>query len=139
MATTKSTAAKKASVAKKIASFEEFRERALKATRSPNAPSIVTDEPFVLGPEDGFDPPVVIEKPNFTLRFNLSEAMNNGDVSKVLRLVLMNDINRVFHVIDEYERETGVSGDEIITGIVISYFEHFYGVDAAAESFRAIL
>lgn len=139
MATTKSAAAKKASAAKKIARFEEFRERALRATKATNAPSIVTDEPFILGADEGFDPPVEIEKPSFTLRFNLNEAMNNGDVSKVLRLVFLDDINRVFRVIDAHERETGESGDEIITGILVAYFEHFYGVDAADQSFRTLL
>lgn len=119
--------------------FEKYRARAVKVTGNDKS-GLVTDEPFVLGEADGFNPPISVSKPSFVIRLAIADAMKNRDVVQALRLMFGNVTNRVLLTIDKYEDQfPDINGEDIMLGMVIDYLEHFYGKGAADESFIAAL
>ncbi|WBT08826.1 hypothetical protein PAB09_00210 [Corynebacterium sp. SCR221107] len=75
-------------VEKETDQFEEFLTRAqelAKKTGKKQNPT-VTDDPFILGEEYGFEPQIVITKPVFTDRLTLAQAAQRQDTVTCLRV-----------------------------------------------------
>lgn len=113
--------------------FEEFRDRAIALGGSGVK---VTNTPFVLGEEHGFDPSVELPKPGYKARTLIVDALQRRDILSALRIVLGREVDRVLDAVDAHEEKTGTSGDLIVTGILIAYMEHFYGKGVISQAFR---
>lgn len=122
-----------------VVQFEKFRARALKVSGTGERNKIVTNDPFVLTEEQGFDPPLKLEKPSFAVRMGLQDALGKNDYMRALQLMFGGQINRVLLVLDRYERHTGNDSDNVLVGMLMEYMEHFYGEGAMDESFFASL
>lgn len=123
-------------VPERIAQFEKYRERAIK-TGGDTAPKIVTDAPFRLDSEQGFNPPLEVSKPSFAVRMSLNDAIQKGDQARAVSLIFGQQTTRVLLTIDTYERKTGEYGigDKILSGMLMDYLEHFYGKGAFDQAF----
>lgn len=138
--TTKKTATttRKAPVKKATATrFDKFRQRAIEAGMG--ADSIVTNDPFVLGEAEGFNPPIELQRPSFSTRVAIQDALGKQDFVRAMVLIFGNDVNRVIEVLDDYEKETGESSTVIFTGIVIAYTVHFFGEGSQNATFLGAL
>lgn len=133
------TAAKK-TTAKKTepefgAGFEKYRERSAKVAE---VNDLITMEPFTLGTDKGFTRDYVLAKPSIKERALIQNAMANGDVLNIMRLVFGADADDVLDELDRYENQTGMSVTPILLGLVIEYLEHFYGPGAGDHSFSKL-
>lgn len=115
--------------------YAEFRERALSVTKSGSRRSVVSNEPFVLGEEYGFDPAITLPKPSLKVRMLIQDAMTEGRLLDVLRYVFGSDVNRFLDTIDEYEVETGEDAELVMSGVVFAYIEHFFGKGSLTKAF----
>lgn len=107
--------------------FEEFRSRAMKIAEKSGqkSKSTVTDEPFILGEEYGFEPPIEIDKPVYTDRLALMQATQRQDIVSCLKIFFKADFPRFLSVMNT----TGDDAELITLGISQAIFEHFYGID----------
>lgn len=139
MTTKKTTTATRKAPAKKAAAtrFDKFRQRAIDAGMG--ADSIVTNDPFVLGEAEGFNPPIELQRPSFSTRVAIQDALGKQDFVRAMVLIFGNDVNRVIEVLDDYEKETGESSTVIFTGIVIAYTVHFFGEGSQNATFPGAL
>ena len=105
--------------------FEKFRSRGLELQQKVGAKrrGFVTDEPFVLGEDMGFDPPIVINKPVYTDRLAIEEMSRAGNATGVLRLMFKDDYRRFLVQLNG----AGDDAEEIALGVFIEIQEHFYG------------
>ncbi|MDG3012456.1 hypothetical protein G4X40_20155 [Rhodococcus sp. D2-41] len=106
---------------KKISRFEQLRERAA-ATGKPS----VTDN-YVLGVDDGFDPPIVIAKPDLDKQETLFYLNRGGDAFGLLREFVGND---------DYDRikaaiKDDPHADALLVEIVKDITDHFAGKGAS--------
>lgn len=119
--------------------FEEYRARGLDLSKKSGASpkSSVTDEPFILGPEHGFDPEIRIEKPVFTDRLSLAEASQRKDVVGMLRIIFKADFARFLNALNAQ----GDDADLIALGVATAVLEHFYGsgIGEAVGGFPTLL
>ncbi|WP_426727087.1 hypothetical protein ACEN2A_08415 [Corynebacterium auriscanis] len=122
--------------------FESARARALKVGSKVGGHSTITDEPFVLGADEGFDPPIEVEKFTFSRRTALARAMqraeqeNSADAMvESLQILFGRDVVRVFAALDK----EGDDAELIAGGLVISVLEHFYGESDEAGHFFGLL
>lgn len=113
--------------------FEAFRERAI-ATNIAND-ALVSDGPFILGEDHGFSTEMSIEAPSFKTRFAIDASLQSGNTIRTMSLVFGKHFDTVLDELDAYEKETGNRADSVINGIVVAYFEHFYGKDAVGQIF----
>lgn len=120
-----------------ISKFDKFRDRAIKSPKSKTG-GLVTNDPFVLGPEDGFDRTIKIERPNFAERLNIGIYVQEGDIVGLLQSIFAEHTNYIIYQLNLYEAKTGNVADEIFLGIVMAYLEHFYGKDAASSVFKKL-
>lgn len=120
-----------------ISKFDKFRERAISSPKGKQG-GLVTNEPFILGPEDGFDRTIEIERPNFTERLNIGIYVQEGDIVGMLQSVFGENTNYILYQLNRYEAATGELADDIFMGIVMAYLEHFYGMDAASQVFKKL-
>lgn len=119
--------------------FEQFRERALATPGMAGVTNpVITREPFVLGEEQGFNPPIELEAPTFADRLVFTDATDRGDTMAVLRVVFKQNLGRVIDAITRWETETGETGELVLMGIAVSYIEHFYGKGAADTNFTSV-
>lgn len=109
-----------------VSNFEKYRATALKLAgkSGQNTKTVVTDEPWVLGEELGFNPPVVVEKPSFLDRVQFQRVFSSQDVVEILRFIFKEDTARVLVALDG----EGDDAELIALGLVADFFEHFYGV-----------
>lgn len=117
--------------------FERFRARANeKVSKSSGGKLVaVTDDPYILGEEEGFDPEISIPKPDFTTRIALTDASRNNDMIRILRLLFGNDVNRLIGTINEIAPD---DGEEILGGILTDILTHFYGPGAMTAGFTGL-
>lgn len=116
--------------------FLKFRNRAVEMRISDGKNHLVSNDDYVLGEEYGFTPPIVLSRPSFKERTAFGAAMERGDALSSMRIVFGADLNRFLDVLSDYEDETNIPGDDIAIGIMIDYFEHFYGKGVFEKSFR---
>lgn len=131
-----------ATAKKTTSKFETARARALKVGSKVGGYSTITDEPFVLGADEGFDPPIEVEKFTFSRRTALARAMqraeqeNSADAMvESLQILFGRDVVRVFAALDK----EGDDAELIAGGLVISVLEHFYGESDEAGHFFGLL
>lgn len=132
--TTRKTSARKSAGSGR---FEKFRQRAIDAGLGVEA--VVTNDPFVLDEADGFTPPIELERPSFSTRVAVQDALSKNDIVRAMVLIFGNDVNRVIEVLDAYERETGESSAAVFNGIVIAYTVHFFGEGSQSAGFPGAL
>lgn len=140
MTTKKTATTTRKAPAKKAATntrFDKFRQRAIDAGMG--ADPIVTNDPFVLGEDEGFNPPIELQRPNFSTRVAIQDALSKQDFVRAMVLLFGNDVNRVIDVLDTYEQETGESSMVVFTGIVIAYTVHFFGEGSQNATFLGAL
>ncbi len=104
-----------------LASFEDYRARA-RARLGPTAEQkqII---PFVLGPDQGFEPPIVIAMPDATKdQLAIDELASNGKPVQALRLMFNgrpDDFDRVLDTFDAQVKVLRADGDRITTAELI--------------------
>ena len=129
MATARKTATKKNDPSR----FEQFRNRAL--TLGLDNAETVSDKPYVLGADEGFDPEIELPKPELRARMIAEDAIRRNDSLTVSKIIFGPYVDRILGRLEEYERETGESADIVLIGLIYDYFEHFYGKGAADSVF----
>lgn len=129
MATARKTTAKKNGPSR----FEQFRNRAL--TLGVDNAETVSDKPYVLGADEGFDPEIELPKPELRARMIAEDAIRRNDSLTVSKIIFGPYVDRILGRLEEYERETGESADIVLIGLIYDYFEHFYGKGAADSVF----
>lgn len=112
-------------VAQRIALFDELRARA------GDSPGIVprgVSEPYVLGPEAGFDPPLVARFPDdLELKLELEVATRRGDQLGGLNIMLGDEgLLRVVRLFKQFQ-----DGDKLLVGLYLRLQDHFLGRGAA--------
>lgn len=108
-----------------IAAFDALRARARGSSLQVLTPA--GGGPFILGPEEGFDPPLVVEWPqDLPRKIALEVAARNSNVVPFLQILL-----------DEYQFAKVVAvlsqaddGDRLIIGVYLRIMEHFFGPGA---------
>lgn len=133
MATQRKTTSKAAAKPVTPTKFEQFRDRAM--TVGVPAQKMVTDEPYVLGEDEGFNPPIELPRPALRARMISEDALRKGDTLTVSQIVFGPYADRILSRLEDYESETGESASIVLVGLFYDYFEHFYGEGAASESF----
>lgn len=105
--------------------FEQFRARgvALAKRSGTNRRAFVTDDPFELGEEYGFTPPIVVEKPVYSDRLAIEDMSRKGDAVGILRLLFKNEFRRLLVALNG----VGDDAEEVSLGIFIAVMSHFYG------------
>ena len=104
-----------------LADFEAYRARA-RARLGPTAEQkqII---PFVLGPDQGFEPPIVIAMPDATKdQLAIDELASNGKPVQALRLMFNgrpDDFDRVLDTFDAQVKVLRADGDRITTAELI--------------------
>lgn len=131
-----------ATAKKQQSKFDTARARALKAGNKGVGYATITDEPFVLGIDEGFDPPIEVEKFTFSKRTALARAMQRAEqdnsvdaMVESLQILFGRDVIRVFAALDK----EGDDAELIAGGLVISVLEHFYGESDEAGNFFGLL
>lgn len=111
--------------------FEQFRSRGVEVSKRSGRKrrKFVTDDPFVLGEEHGFNPPIEVEKPVYTDRLAIEEMSRNGDAVGILRLLFKSDFRRFLVALNEQ----GDDAEEIAIGVFLEIMSHFYGDGIADE------
>jgi len=113
--------------------FEQFRDRAMSV--GVTVQDMVTNDPYVLGEEEGFDPPIELPRPALRARMIAEDALRKGDALTVSQIVFGPHADRILARLEQYERETGDNANAVLMGLFYDYFSHFYGEGAASESF----
>lgn len=105
--------------------FEKFRARgmAMQNRAGHRRRTFVTDDPFVLGEEYGFTPPIEIQKPVYTDRLAIEEMSRAGNATGVLRLLFKDDYRRFLAALNS----VGDDAEEVAIGVFIDIQAHFYG------------
>lgn len=105
--------------AEKIAAFDELRARAGGASLA-----AVVATPFVLGPDRGFDPPLVAEFPtDLELKIELEIASRRDDTLGILNILLGNE--GFLRAIRAFKTEP--DGDRLLIGLKNLLADHFLG------------
>ena len=122
--------------------FDIARTRALKGASKGGGVSAITDDPFVLGAEEGFDPPIEVEKFTFSKRIALARAMQRADredsvdaMVEAMQILFGRDVLRVFAALDK----EGDDAELIAGGLLVSVLEHFYGDSDEVGNFFGLL
>ena len=119
--------------ANKADRFEQFRDRALAIGVNDNP--TVSDTPYKLGKNEGFDPEIELPKPALRARMLAEDAIRRGDTLTVSKIIFGPYVDRILGRLEDYETETGQSADVVLLGLIYDYFEHFYGKGAADSVF----
>lgn len=111
-----------------VAKFFEFKDRA--------ADLDVEDqkklEPYVLGKDKGFDPPIYVNFPDsLSGMIALDKAQREDDMFALLR-ILMGEVNfnRVIYAFDS-ATSSQKEGVRLIIGLAYTLMDHFYGQGAS--------
>ena len=114
--------------AKKAAKFAQLRQKAINSGLATE--SKVSDEPYILGEDFGFDPEVRIEAPNLEKLLILQRAINGGDVLEQSTTLFGGpNTERIVRALDQQFDTAAAS--QILTGIILDVIEHFWGQGAA--------
>lgn len=116
--------------------FEAFRQRAFR-DQGKKAGVTANDEPFILSTEDGFDEDIILERPSLPARLSIEAAFERGSAISTLQLVFGDHFSSVVSQLADYEEETGMAPEAVLSGIVSMYIEHFFG-KAAREVFTKL-
>lgn len=108
----------------RIGAFEDFRARAHASGRQMGFKDI---EPYVLGPERGFDPPVVVDYPTDLVALDAYEqAARSQNVLKMLEILLGEDRLRVYAAFDRFPDKLN-----LLLGMALAIQDHFLGVGSS--------
>jgi len=105
--------------------FSEFRARAAGV----NIPDAFTAEipPYVLGPDQGFDPPVSLEFPDrFEQQVQFEMALRAQDYFAALQVLAGRDFGRIIHAFGQVE-----DSYRLLAGLTLKIVDHFTGRGAA--------
>lgn len=127
----KRAAAKKASPRQKqvenLRAFEEYRRRAHAANMSLKLDGNDA-EPYLLGPEQGFDPPIALVPPKGLVESEqFDRAMRSNDVFGALRQLLGSEYMRVLQAFDTQD-----DAPDLLIGLLLAATDHFKGQGATA-------
>lgn len=117
-ATTRTTRSRQ----EKVAAFDAFRARAAAASITTYAP-----EPFTVGPEYGFNPPLVAKWPTkLTDKVMLDTAADRGQTGDVLRILLgPAQLLRAAQAFEPFP-----DGDQLLAGLCMHIWEGMLGAGA---------
>jgi hypothetical protein len=109
----------------RIEAFEEFRRR---AQRSPLSTARLREvEPYVLGPDKGFDPPIAIAMPTGLVELSaFDQAWRASDPFSMLRILLGSEYLRVLRAFD-----TQPDAMDLLSGLAMAVTDHFLGQGAS--------
>lgn len=100
-----------------LADFEAYRARARARLGQTVEPKQIV--PFVLGPKQGFSPPIVITMPEATKhQLALDELVEDGKAIKALRLMFNGrpqDFDRILDAFDDQVKVLRADGEDITT------------------------
>jgi hypothetical protein len=111
-----------------IQAFEHLRQRASKSPFSASKVMAGQAEPYVLGPDKGFDPPISVSQPTGLRNLEaLDNAWRARDMFGILR-VMMGSIQyeRVVAQFDQYP-----DAWDLLVGLVMDITDHFQGAGAS--------
>lgn len=110
----------------RVDAFEALRNRARGSALNVATP-VASQEPFVLGPEDGFDPPLIIEWPaSLPQRVALEVTSRHGQVVGFMQNLLPDrDFIRVIAMFAPFP-----DADRLLVGLYLQILEHFFGPGA---------
>ncbi|MFI7191480.1 hypothetical protein ACIBQ0_17235 [Nocardia nova] len=113
-------------IEQRVTAFDALRERA-RGSRLNVATPVATQAPFALGPEDGFDPPLIIEWPaSLPKRVALELTSRHGQVVGFMQNLLPEqDFVRVIAMLAPYP-----DADRLLIGLYLQILEHFFGPGA---------
>ena len=77
---------------------------------------------YILGKDEGFDPPLVITRPKIKRQEAIYRAERSNDAFAGLRAFVGDDYDRIVGVLDKIDR-----GDAILGQLVLDLMKHFYG------------
>lgn len=123
---TQPAAAESTVTEQRVAAFEALRDRA-RGSRLNVATPVATQAPLALGPEEGFEPPLIIEWPsNLAQRVALEVTSRYGQVVGFLQNLLPEqDFMRVIAVFSQFD-----DADRVLVGFYLEIMEHFFGPGA---------
>lgn len=107
-----------------VQSFEEYRRRAHAANMSLKLDNDA--EPYLLGPEQGFDPPIAMVPPKgLVASEQFDRAMRANDVFGALRQLLGSEYMRVLEAFDTQD-----DAPDLLLGLLLAATDHFKGQGA---------
>ena len=111
--------------------FAHLRSRALQVTGQNSAVQMkkLNQDEYVLGPEDGFDPPIRVPRPDLATIDIIDEASRTGDLFGTLRALMGKDNWRHFLA----EISPAPNPEELVLGLSVDILEHFFGKDALSS------
>lgn len=121
------TTENKNAAATKLAKFNQLRQKAIDAGVA--IESNVAQEPFTLGEDYGFENPIEAKVPSLETTLILQRAISAGDVvDQAVALFGNVGADRLVKALDkEFD---AAAGSQILAGIILSAYEHFWGRDA---------
>lgn len=104
--------------------FEKFGRFRARASNLTVAASPVDEiEPFVLGEDDGFDPPIAVQFPkDLEHQYLLDRALRAQDHFGVLEILMGGELRRVLRVFSAHE-----DGAQLLVGLVYTIMDHYLG------------
>ncbi|WP_280317300.1 hypothetical protein [Nocardia wallacei] len=112
-------------IAERIATFDALRDRARNSALQVLTPDLA--KPFTLGPESGFDPPLVVEWPtDVGSKVGLDTAARHGNIVPFMQLLLGDET--LMRVVAKFQ--PFADGDRLMVGLYLQIMEHFFGPGA---------
>lgn len=109
--------------------FDALRKKAVERGIAASKPTIVTDEPYVLGADYGFETELRVEKPSLESLIVFQEAVNSGNALRISQTLLgVENTTLAVRTLDS-KFETN-DAEEIFVAIILDVIEHFFGADA---------
>lgn len=109
----------------KVFNFEQFRDRAATVPRGTRR-AAQKMEPYVLGPDQGFDPPITVQFPTtLTGRVQVDQLSRRDDIYGLLQVLMGGQFMRVVATFDQFD-----DGEELLLGLAYKILDHFYGQGA---------
>ncbi|WP_418345273.1 hypothetical protein [Rhodococcus pyridinivorans] len=119
--TTRKTQTEPAEQATSFDQFSRFRARAQKLTFAFDGAETI--EPFVMGEDDGFDPPVVVKFPeDLEKQYLLERCLRGNDHFGALEILMGGDLLRVIRAFSKQE-----DGHRLLVGLVYTIMDHYLG------------
>lgn len=108
--------------------FEHLRQRASKSPFSASKVMAGKPEPYVLGPDKGFDPPITVTQPTGLRNLEaLDNAWRARDMFGILRVMMGSaQYERVVAMFDQYP-----DAWDLMVGLVMDITDHFQGAGAS--------
>lgn len=123
------TANKKPTAAQKAAKYATLRQKAIDRGATNGKPTVVTNEPYVLGAEYGFEPEISIPVPNLETLIVFQNAAEGNNVWEITRSIMgPSNAVRIIRALDEnFEVD---EAEQVMSGILLDMLDHFFGPGA---------